>query len=129
VRALHRATGSLPHTSYSNQLASCKNSRHIREDVAVLFCAERAWFLVRLDPECIKQCNLVHEAELSTDVAVARQALPGNDIRTEKIAGLQQSINAGIYHVSSSDIAGKLIDALVTVIPKGTDTPAQLDVP
>jgi negative regulator of flagellin synthesis FlgM len=35
------------------------------------------------------------------------------DVRADKVAALQSQIAAGTYNVSSSDVAGKLIDALL----------------
>jgi negative regulator of flagellin synthesis FlgM len=40
------------------------------------------------------------------------QALSGSDVRTEKVAALQQSIAAGTYNIPAADVAGKLIGAL-----------------
>jgi negative regulator of flagellin synthesis FlgM len=41
------------------------------------------------------------------------QALSGSDVRMEKVAALQQAIEAGTYNVSSSDVADKLISSLL----------------
>jgi negative regulator of flagellin synthesis FlgM len=41
------------------------------------------------------------------------QALSGSDVRTDRVAALQQSIAAGTYNVSSSDVADKVISALL----------------
>ena len=56
---------------------------------------------------------LVDDAKLSTAAGAVAQALSGSDVRTEKVAALQQSIAAGTYNVSSSDVADKLISALL----------------
>jgi len=40
------------------------------------------------------------------------QALSGSDVRSSKVEALQQSIAAGTYNVSSSDVADKLIESL-----------------
>jgi len=41
------------------------------------------------------------------------QALEGSDVRTEKVAALQESIANGSYNVSSSDVADKMIRSLL----------------
>ncbi len=53
------------------------------------------------------------QASLSTAGALVAQALSGSDVRSDKVASLQQSIAAGTYNVSSSDVADKLIGALL----------------
>jgi negative regulator of flagellin synthesis FlgM len=55
------------------------------------------------------------EVDLSTTMCAVARALSGTDVRAERIAALRQSIAAGTYHVSSPDIAGKLINALLEV--------------
>lgn len=55
----------------------------------------------------------VDQAKLSTTAGVMARALTGSDVRTEKVAALQQSIAAGTYNVSSSDVADKVISALL----------------
>jgi flagellar biosynthesis anti-sigma factor FlgM len=39
--------------------------------------------------------------------------MEGPDIRSEKVASLQQAIAAGNYSVSSSDVADKIIESLL----------------
>jgi anti-sigma28 factor (negative regulator of flagellin synthesis) len=39
---------------------------------------------------------------------------PTSDVRLEKILPLQQAIANGSYHVAASDVAGKLIDSLLS---------------
>jgi negative regulator of flagellin synthesis FlgM len=53
------------------------------------------------------------KASLSSTAGVVAQALAGSDVRAEKVAALQQSIAAGTYSVSSSDVADKLMSALL----------------
>ena len=53
------------------------------------------------------------DAKLSTTAGVVAQALLGSDVRTDKVAALQQSIAAGTYSVSSSNVADKLMGALL----------------
>jgi len=44
---------------------------------------------------------------------VVAQALTGSDVRADKVAALQQSIAAGTYNVPSSDVAGKVLSAML----------------
>jgi negative regulator of flagellin synthesis FlgM len=55
----------------------------------------------------------VDQASLSPTASLVAQALSGSDVRTEKVTALQQSIAAGSYNVPSSDVAGKLMGALL----------------
>jgi len=55
----------------------------------------------------------VDEATLSTTATVVAQALTGSDVRTDKVAALQQSIAAGTYNIPSSDVAAKVFSALL----------------
>lgn len=55
----------------------------------------------------------VDEATLSPTANMVAQALSGSDVRTDKVAALQQSIAAGTYNVSSSEVAAKVINALL----------------
>jgi len=41
------------------------------------------------------------------------QALSGPDVRWDKVAALQNAITSGLYHVSSGDVADKLIESLL----------------
>lgn len=50
---------------------------------------------------------------LSATSSVLAQALSGDDVRTEKVTALQHVIASGTYNVSSSDVAGKLIQSLL----------------
>jgi negative regulator of flagellin synthesis FlgM len=53
------------------------------------------------------------QATLSSMGGLVSQALGGSDVRMDKIAKLQQVIASGSYSVSSSDVAGKMIDSLL----------------
>jgi negative regulator of flagellin synthesis FlgM len=55
----------------------------------------------------------VDDAKVSTLAGVITQGLSGSDVRTEKVAALQQAIAAGTYSVSSSDVAEKVIGSLL----------------
>ena len=50
---------------------------------------------------------------LSSTSGMIAHALEGSDVRMEKVASLQQAIASGSYSVSSSDVAGKMIDSLL----------------
>jgi negative regulator of flagellin synthesis FlgM len=58
--------------------------------------------------------NVEHadQMDLSSTGGLVAQALEGPDTRSTKIASLQQVIAAGSYSVSSSDVAGKIIQSL-----------------
>jgi negative regulator of flagellin synthesis FlgM len=53
------------------------------------------------------------EANLSSAGGIVAQALEGSDVRTAKVAALQQAIADGNYNVSSSDVAEKMIQSLL----------------
>jgi negative regulator of flagellin synthesis FlgM len=53
------------------------------------------------------------ETRLSSTSGLIAQALNGSDVRTAKVEALQQAIASGTYQVSSSDVAGKMIDSLL----------------
>ena len=53
------------------------------------------------------------QSNLSSASGMIAHALEGSDTRTEKVAALQQAIASGSYKVSSSDVAGKVIDSLL----------------
>jgi negative regulator of flagellin synthesis FlgM len=50
---------------------------------------------------------------LSAAGGLVAQSLEGSDIRSGKVASLQQSIATGSYNVSSSDIADKIMLSLL----------------
>lgn len=53
------------------------------------------------------------QATLSSASGMIAHALEGSDVRADKVAALQQAIASGSYHVSSSQVAGKMIDSLL----------------
>lgn len=53
------------------------------------------------------------EANLSSTSGMIAHALAGSDVRPEKVAALKQAIDSGSYNVSSSDVAGKMIQSLL----------------
>lgn len=55
----------------------------------------------------------VDQASLSSTAALVAQALSESDVRTDKVASLQQSIAAGTYNVPASAVADKLMSALL----------------
>ncbi|WP_162538113.1 flagellar biosynthesis anti-sigma factor FlgM [Granulicella sp. WH15] len=61
--------------------------------------------------------NQPDQATLSSASSFISQAVgsssPDSDVRTEKIAALQQAIADGTYNVSASDVADKIIGSLL----------------
>lgn len=53
------------------------------------------------------------QTNLSSAGGVIAHALEGSDVRSDKVAALQQAIASGSYNVSSLDVAGKMIDSLL----------------
>ena len=51
-------------------------------------------------------------SSLSSAAGLVSQALEGSDVRSEKVAALQQAIAGGSYNVSSSDVADKVIQSI-----------------
>jgi negative regulator of flagellin synthesis FlgM len=41
------------------------------------------------------------------------QALAGSDVRSDKVAALQQAIAAGTYNVPAADVAAKVMGSLM----------------
>jgi flagellar biosynthesis anti-sigma factor FlgM len=50
---------------------------------------------------------------LSATAGMLASTLAGSDVRTGRVTALQQSIGAGTYNVSASDVAGKMLSALL----------------
>lgn len=63
--------------------------------------------------EAAKTSVQADSAEVSAAGGLISKALEGSDVRSEKVQALQQAIASGSYHVSSSDVAAKLIDSLM----------------
>jgi negative regulator of flagellin synthesis FlgM len=61
----------------------------------------------------VSATNVLHadQADVSSAGGLVAQALEGSDIRSAKVASLQQAIAAGSYSVSSSDVADKIIQS------------------
>ena len=53
------------------------------------------------------------EASLSEAGGLIAQIFGGSDVRTDKVAALQQAIGNGSYNVDSSVVAGKIIQSLL----------------
>lgn len=49
---------------------------------------------------------------VSSTAGVLRQGLDVDDVRPDRVASLKAAIDSGTYHVSSADIADKLISSL-----------------
>jgi negative regulator of flagellin synthesis FlgM len=80
--------------------------------------------IMRPEPQSAIQAHtsgaLINERPLAdlehadqTNLSSAAQALDGPDVRSAKVAALQQAIAAGSYSVSSSDVADKIIQSLL----------------
>ena len=63
--------------------------------------------------ELVASVKHTDEANLSSTGGIVAQALGGSDVRTGKVAALQQAIADGSYNVSSSDVAKKMIQSLL----------------
>jgi negative regulator of flagellin synthesis FlgM len=59
--------------------------------------------------------NVEHadQTNLSSTAGIVAQVLESSDVRSAKVASLQQAIAAGTYSVSSSDVADKIIRSLL----------------
>ncbi len=53
------------------------------------------------------------QTELSSTGGLVAQALESSDVRTAKVAALQQAIVTGTYNVPSSGVADKIIQSLL----------------
>jgi negative regulator of flagellin synthesis FlgM len=53
------------------------------------------------------------EATLSSAASAAAQASPDSDVRMEKVAQVQKALAEGTYNVASSDVANRMIDAML----------------
>jgi negative regulator of flagellin synthesis FlgM len=63
----------------------------------------------------VSDANVQHadQTTLSATAGLVANALEGSDVRSEKVASLQQAIAAGTYNVPSSAVAGKMIQSLL----------------
>jgi negative regulator of flagellin synthesis FlgM len=61
----------------------------------------------------ISNVDHADQTNLSSTAGLVAQALESSDIRSAKVASLQQAIAAGTYNVSSSDVADKIIQSLL----------------
>jgi negative regulator of flagellin synthesis FlgM len=53
------------------------------------------------------------QTQLSSTGGLVAQALESSDVRTAKVAALQQAISTGTYNVPSSGVAKKIIQSLL----------------
>jgi negative regulator of flagellin synthesis FlgM len=54
-----------------------------------------------------------HLSEAARAASIVSQPVAEADVRTEKVAAVQAALASGSYHVSSSQVAGKLIEHLL----------------
>ena len=57
--------------------------------------------------------NPADHADLSAASGLIATALAGSDVRTARVEALQQAIASGNYHISSGDIADKMIQSFL----------------
>jgi negative regulator of flagellin synthesis FlgM len=62
----------------------------------------------------IANVEQVDQTNLSSTGGLVAQALESSDTQSAKVASLQQAIAAGSYSVSSSDVADKIIQSLLS---------------
>jgi len=53
------------------------------------------------------------QTQWSAASGVMAQALAGSDVRSDKVAALQQAIAAGTYNVPAADVAAKVMGSLM----------------
>ncbi len=56
---------------------------------------------------------VLDSADISGTSSLVAAALSNSDLRTERIAALRQSISNGSYRVSSSTVAGSIVESLL----------------
>jgi negative regulator of flagellin synthesis FlgM len=94
---------SLPQTSNSIASSEAKPATQVSAPDKVSKASEGS----------IANVEQVDQTRLSSTGGLVAQALEGSDIRSAKVASLQQAIAAGSYSVSSSDVAHKIIQSLL----------------
>lgn len=57
--------------------------------------------------------NIADEATLSSAASAAAQAAPDSDVRMQKVAQVQKALADGTYSVPSSEVANKMMDAML----------------
>ena len=53
------------------------------------------------------------EATLSSAASAASAVAQDSDVRTDKVAAIQQALASGAYNVPASEVAGKMIDHML----------------
>lgn len=59
------------------------------------------------------QVSHADQADLSSAAGSIAQSLTTSDVRTDKVAALQQAIASGSYNVSSGEVADTIIQSLL----------------
>jgi negative regulator of flagellin synthesis FlgM len=63
--------------------------------------------------ESLPDASSFDQTSLSSTGSLVAHALESSDVRSAKVASLQQAIAAGTYSVSSSDVADRIIQSLL----------------
>ncbi len=105
--------------SYLNGIGSPQQAFNATEAAALANTGSAAKTVKSAAPEpaaaqdILSSASAFDRASLSANAVLMAQALSGSDVRTDRVAALQQSIAAGTYNVSSPDVADKVISALL----------------
>jgi negative regulator of flagellin synthesis FlgM len=67
----------------------------------------------QINEKSIANVEHADQTNLSSTGGIVAQALESSDTRSAKVTSLQQTIAAGSYSVSSSDVADKIIQSLL----------------
>ncbi len=95
-------------SSLQQALSSIATTATKPSDATTAAASEAKSQAVAATPERADQANL------SAAGGIMSQALEGSDTRSAKVASLQQAIASGSYNVSSSDVADKMIQSLLS---------------
>lgn len=93
--------GSLPQVPGTNAPAAAKPAQHVSASTNQ---AQQASASPAVQAD---------HTDLSATAGLIATALAGSDTRTAKVEALQQAIASGNYHVSSTDVADKMIQSLL----------------
>lgn len=63
-------------------------------------------------PGAVSGTSQSDRAELSSEASIVSKALEHSDVRMDKVNALRLAIASGSYHVSSAEVADKLIESM-----------------